>query len=843
MPAPSLPRRLIDRLSELQIHRPWLVMLVVVLLTVPMAWAASGLGLKTDFAELLPDNRMSVIEMRRVGKLLSSASTLTIVAEGQDTEALKKFVDAAGPKIRALGPEWVGSVDDGVRDTQDYLEKNKFLYAPHDEIKKLHDEVLSRYDYEVGKATGMGDLGLDDDESAEPLTAESVKRRIKEAEEKNRPAADKYPGGYYLGENGHTIVMLVRTPVEGGSVEASAELRRKIDQVIAEVGPTKLDPAMKIGFTGDFITSVEEYDGVKNDLTHVGAWGVAMVLAVVLIFFLRLRVLLAMTVTIAIGLLWTFGATRMTVGHLNSSTGFLVSIIAGNGINFGIIYMARYLEGRRAQHYDVAKAIRVAHEDTWLSTLAASGAAMVAYGSLAVTDFRGFKHFGFIGGMGMILCWIATYAMLPPILVVSERIAPMFTNPTSWRSRTRGIYGFAFAWAAEKASRPIVLLGVAGALACGFLSYRYVVRDPMEYDFHNIRNERKDESSARVLSTRVDKIVGRMGQDGMAVMTDRLDQVLPLKSELNKRKDAAPADKKPFEKVVSIHDLIPDRQAEKITLIEEIVDRIQRAHDKKIISEADWKEIAPQLPKMPLKQIGIADLPEKMARAFTEADGTRGRIVYIVPKEGRSIWDAHYLELWADSFREVKLPSGEVIRGSGRAVIFADMIQSVRDDAPKAIAVSLLGTILVVLLAFRFRRGSWLVLATLLLGLAWFGGFLYWRDVKLNFLNFVAVPITFGIGADYAVNMLRRFRIEQGVNIRQVVIETGGAVVLCSLTTVLGYSALMFSMNQAIVSFGVAAAVGELTTLLAAVLVLPAGMFWRSRYRAAHGLPPASTRS
>ena len=829
--------RFINWLGRAQVRRPWTVVMIVVAMTVPLALAASGLGLRTDFAELLPENRTSVIEMRRVNKKLSSASTLTIVAEGQNTEALKKFVDEAGPKIRALGPEWIGSVDDGVRDTQDFLEKNKFLYAPHDDLKKLHDEVLERYDYEVGKATGMG---LDDEAPGEPLTAESVKRRINEAEEKNKGSVDKYPGGYYLGENGHTIVMLVRTPIEGGAEKASKELRGKIDQIIADVNPQKLDPAMKVGFTGDFITSVEEYQGVKDDLANVGVWGVSMVLAAVLLFFLRVRALVVIALTIGVGLIWSFGFARLAIGYLNSSTGFLVSIIAGNGINFSIIYLARYLEGRRAQHYDVAKAVQVAHEDTWLSTMAASGAAMVAYGSLAVTDFKGFKHFGIIGGMGMVLCWIATYLTLPAILVITERFAPMFSDPKSWRSRARGFYGYIFAYFAEKASRPIVAVAVIGALICGGLSVQYIRHDPMEYDFHNIRNENKSESSARVLSTRVDKIVGRMGQDGMAVMVDRLDQVTPLKQELDKRKEAAPADKKPFEKVVTMYDLLPDRQAEKVQLVSEIVDRIQRAHGKKIISEADWKEIEPQLPPTPIKQIGIEELPEKMARSFMEADGTRGRIVYIVPKEGRSIWDAHYLETWADSFREVKLPNGDVIKGSGRAVIFADMMQSVRDDAPKAILVSLIGTILIVVTAFRFKRSSWAVLATLLVGLLWFGGFLFFRNVKLNFLNFVALPITFGVGADYAVNMLRRFRIEHGVNLRSVVIETGGAVVLCSLTTTLGYLALMFSMNQAIVSFGLAAAVGELTTLLAAVLALPAAMFWRARYRAAHDMPPSS---
>ena len=263
-------------------------------------------------------------------------------------------------------------------------------------------------------------------------------------------------------------------------------------------------------------------------------------------------------------------------------------------------------------------------------------------------------------------------------------------------------------------------------------------------------------------------------------------------------------------------------------MIGEIIDRVRRAHNKGIVSDKDWKDIVGQLPAS-LHPIGIEDLPERMARPFTENDGTRGRIVYIVPKVGRSIWDAHYLELWADSFRQVRLPTGEVIQGSGRAVIFADMIQSVREDAPKAIVVSLLGTLAVVMLAFRMRRRAWAVLGTLMLGVVGLIAFLYLKGVKLNFLNFVALPITFGVGADYAVNMMRRFEIEDPSQTKQVVIETGGAVVLCSLTTMLGYFALMFSTNKAIVSFGMTAAVGEITMLLAAVLVLPAAMFLRTQ--------------
>jgi predicted RND superfamily exporter protein len=55
-----------------------------------------------------------------------------------------------------------------------------------------------------------------------------------------------------------------------------------------------------------------------------------------------------------------------------------------------------------------------------------------------------------------------------------------------------------------------------------------------------------------------------------------------------------------------------------------------------------------------------------------------------------------------------------------------------------------------------------------------------------------------------------------------IVHETGGAVVLCSLTTSLGYLALLQSVNAAVRSFGAAAVIGELGCLLAVVVVLPA---------------------
>ncbi len=363
-----------------------------------------------------------------------------------------------------------------------------------------------------------------------------------------------------------------------------------------------------------------------------------------------------MTLTVGVGCLWAFGIAYITVGYLNTATGFLVSIIAGNGINFGIIYMARYLEARRDEKLSVAQAIKVCHADTHTATLAAAGAAMIAYGSLAVTDFRGFKHFGIIGGAGMILCWIATYAFLPAFLVLSERYSPMFTQSApAWRSKMKGFYAYPFAFAAKRLPRGIAIAGLlTGVAACG-LAVRYFLQDPMEYDLSNVRNERLEPTSAGLLSVRVDKIVGRLGQDGRAILTDRLDQVQPLVTELERRRDSAPPDKKPFDRVVSIYDLLPQHQDEKLKLLAEMKDRIDRGKKHGFISGRRLEEALPAHPRKALARSASTSCrrwwpaPSRRRTAPAVASSTSSR------REGRSVYDAHYLMLWADSFREVKL--------------------------------------------------------------------------------------------------------------------------------------------------------------------------------------------
>jgi predicted RND superfamily exporter protein len=229
----------------------------------------------------------------------------------------------------------------------------------------------------------------------------------------------------------------------------------------------------------------------------------------------------------------------------------------------------------------------------------------------------------------------------------------------------------------------------------------------------------------------------------------------------------------------------------------------------------------------------MTDLPFELREPFTEKDGRIGRVLYVESTAGQSDSNLHYLLRWADAFRSTRLPDGRVVHGSGSPVIFADLLRSSLVDMPRSVLLSLALTALSVGLFFRRLRGTSRVLGTLAIALTWMIGAMAVAGVRLSFVNFIALPITFGIGVDYPVNIYGRYLQDKAAGILAAVQGVGGPVILCSLTTSLGYLALLRAHNQAVRSLGAVAVLGEITCLGAALLFLPAAVIWGQRRRAA----------
>ena len=587
-----------------------------------------------------------------------------------------------------------------------------------------------------------------------------------------------------------------------------------LDAVIDRGCRRRYHSSIQVGLCGGIVTAIVEQEAIVSDLILVTCVCLFFVGVVVLLFFRIFRCLPLIGVPLVMGTTWTFGISIYIVGHLNTSTAFLAAIIVGNGINFGLIQLARYIEERRGEK-DTREALCAALKYTMKATSTAALAASIAYGSLIITKFRGFNGFGYMGGLGMILCWFSAFTVQPAFTVLLEKMLPLRFKRKGERIPT-GLFArpyarFVWRWG--------ILLHVMGWLFAGVCILFVVsyIQDPFEYNFRNLRNQREG-VAAYELGGRVGKIFTRR-LNPMFILADREDQVPLIITELE-RKNSTGSSRGLFQEIKSIYSYLPKDQKKKIRVLKK-VRKLLRKTTLSWLSDEDREEVEKYRPPDGLRPLTREDLPYAVTRIFTERDGRTGLLVALYPRHGRSVWDGHFLMKVADASREVSLPDGETVTSAGVATIFADMIKAIERDGPRAVVASLLGVMLLVLLAYQGLKYVLLILVSLFFGVVWTVGPAAMIDLKLNFLNFIALPITFGIGIDYAVNVLNRYRIEGPGSIQKVIGSTGGAVILCSLTTLIGYSSLLIADNQALVSFGILADIGEVASLAAAVFLLP----------------------
>ena len=91
-----------------------------------------------------------------------------------------------------------------------------------------------------------------------------------------------------------------------------------------------------------------------------------------------------------------------------------------------------------------------------------------------------------------------------------------------------------------------------------------------------------------------------------------------------------------------------------------------------------------------------------------------------------------------------------------------------------------------------------------------------------------------GIGVDYGVHMIHRYRefsSRSAERLQVGLVETGKAITLAALSTIVGFGSLSRSHYPGLSSMGLVAILGAISTCLVAITVLPAFLTWRDQSR------------
>jgi len=134
--------------------------------------------------------------------------------------------------------------------------------------------------------------------------------------------------------------------------------------------------------------------------------------------------------------------------------------------------------------------------------------------------------------------------------------------------------------------------------------------------------------------------------------------------------------------------------------------------------------------------------------------------------------------------------------------------------------LALVSFVAVTLLLFLFLRRPGHVVAVLVpvgFDILWTLGTLGLCGVAINLMNCLFIGLVFGVSSDYAIFLAAALRDGK----REHVGVTGGAVILCALTTLCGFGVLALARHPVLFAMGITTLVGVAFGMVAAVLCVP----------------------
>ena len=812
MTAPGDRTRVIARaLTRLALRHTALVLTLGIAIATTGIILASRLALQTDLSELLPSDAQSVVALHELNKRVGGTGQVTIAVESPTgPDALRAYVPRLADALKAgLGSDLL-LLKYSRNDVVDYFRKYAAYYVKLDDLEKWSHDLsvaLSKQN------PAYIDLGEGSDEPLQTLADEVRAARDKELKPRNQ--ADD-ASGLYMTENGHLSAIFVRPASNSLNLGGSEGMMRKIEEIVASTHPEQAGVQV-LGYTGSIPLALTEVEAIKHDIVSTAIIVLLGVGLVVGLYFRGIRELALMSGAVLVGASVALGFAEVWIGHVNAQTAFLGAIIVGTGINYGIIFLDRYRQAR-VRVDGLEAALAAACSESLRPTGIAALATAISFGVLAAGKVESFHQFGWIGGIGILTCWIATNTIVPAAIVLFDR------NHKPRPSSGYAPIASAFRWLGHTCERAPVLLTTITALVVlgsGLLaiSARHRI---IETDLRKLGTKSAASSGIEKLDNRL-RIMDDQSSSPAVIATQSREDAAAVCDQLTAR---AETDLKGLMwQCHSIADFYPRDMDRRRPVIEKLRHDLDAVDDSDV-DPKDRAELADLRRALAQPLPTDADLPPTLSSYFVERDGTIGKLAFVGPRN-EHIEDNLYK--FTDAIRDIHLSNGKTIHSSGELVVFADVLRAMRRDA----TYLTIGAALLVLLALAGitkNLGSFVrVGSALIAGVVVMAGVGVLVHQKLNFFNFVALPTTFGIGIDYAINIEERIRQRGRAALADALAQSGPAVVLASMTSIIGYASLVPADSQALSSFGVLAMIGEITCVIVAIVLVPA--LWALRRR------------
>ena len=515
-----------------------------------------------------------------------------------------------------------------------------------------------------------------------------------------------------------------------------------------------------------------------------------------LVYWLGFRTLAGygfVMVPLLIGMFWALGLTGWVLGRVNLMAAGFGAVLLGVGDDVGILLFSRYRDERRAGQ-PKNRALQAALLGTGPGVVAGALATALAFLALAFAPFPGIRDLGITTGLGLLACLVATFLVLPALLLGLDHGTGTFAPGPAQALAPRRPWA---PWAALA----VLVLALIGA-----------PRTRWEED---LRRFRAQGNPALTLQERLTKTLGASLQP--LALQIPLEDVDRLPARWNK---LSPILREAGLPVPDWQSLDPELRhvLGSETWRRQVLEAAAKAGLDPAALEGPLSALAaaaadPAQPVHALQSLLPRSIPPKARHPWNLWDGfRRGR--KLAPLDPALI-----VPLRLDEASMARLtPQVEAAGGRfvGTQPLFRVVKGIAKDAVQQAVLLALAGIFAIIALFGRSLRFALFALVPLVASQAGVLGALGWGGEPLTFLSLMAIPIALGVSVDTAFNLLHRARGEADAPQRVARVNA-----VCAGTTLAGFGGMVFSGYRGLRGLGLACLGGVALALLLTQWLLP----------------------
>ncbi|MEX2482901.1 MAG: MMPL family transporter, partial [Gammaproteobacteria bacterium] len=643
------------------------------------------------------------------------------------------------------------------------------------------------------------------------------------------------------------VVFTVQPHLDYGNLLPATDAIGALRARVAEFGYDD-HPDVSVRLTGGAALGYDELRSVVRGAERAAMLALVLVAACLIIGLRSLSLVIATLLALVVGLVLTASFATLAVGTLNMISVAFAVLYVGLGVDFAIHLCLRYRELAGARLQEAAMLAAARHVGVSLALCALTTA--IAFFAFIPTSYRGVAELGLISGVGIIIGLVVSLTLLPAVLRALPAPRPPRRSASARLLQTTG----------RMRNKHILIVAAICAIAALFaLPYARFdhnplhLNDPFAESITTLQDLDDDDSMDFIAAIAPD-------QGAAATLSARLT-ALPTVAE-----------------VITIDDLVPEAQDEKLALIDDM-----RFTLGDVLEPAAPTPLSPGVAGPALVELALAidDIPpdHALAATFTSLGATVQRLRAMLDGlptaaalEQQVALERMLMHHFPDQLERLRrgleaeritqdaLPEPLLRRwvteggryrleirprddtGSSQALArFVDEVRGVLGasvtgtpviniEAGRAVTVAFYeafaaaGVLITALLfcVLRRLREVAVVLTPLLLAGLLTTAINIALGIPFNFANIIALPLLLGIGVDSALHILHRYKTTGQDDAPLLATSSARAVLFSALTSAASFGNLAVSDHAGTASMGIMLTVGLSMTLLCTLVVLPA---------------------